>query len=226
MNRAVDGDSLPEDAGRRENRCSPRPNLLLAATIEADGLKAPVRIRNLSERGALVEGPALPGVGARVMLRRQEVEIAGRVVWAAAPRCGIEFDGHVSVPEWISGRKSGDIFGQARVDTIQAAIRAGAAVPAPPASEEIGSALAQLDDRLAEELICLRRLLETTGDALIDEPIVVERHAALLQNFDLAAQILGHVAKILAADDRAAAVDAIGMNELRARLTRRAAPGG
>jgi len=46
-------------AGEQHERL-PRKNLLLGATIEAGALSAPVRIRNLSETGALIDGAALP----------------------------------------------------------------------------------------------------------------------------------------------------------------------
>ena len=82
---------------------SPRKNLLLSATIEAGHLKAPVRIRNLSETGAMLDGAALPDVGTSFTLRRLEIEIGATVVWASSGRCGVAFDGKVSVEDWVAG---------------------------------------------------------------------------------------------------------------------------
>ena len=76
---------------------APRKNLLLAATIEAGALKAPVRIRNLSEGGAMLEGAVLPDIGTAFMLRRLDIEIGGTVIWRESGRCGVEFDGPVEV---------------------------------------------------------------------------------------------------------------------------------
>ena len=73
-----------------------------------------------------------------------------------------------------------------------------------------------------EELAFLRRLVETMGDELSNEPLIISRHMRTLQRFDVLAQALGHVAAILASDDRLATVEAIGMHDMRARLLRKA----
>ena len=84
------GGGVNQDENRR---VAPRTNLMLAASIEAGALNAPVRIRNLSETGAAIEGPALPHIGASFTLRRLDVAIAGVVMWVTGGRCGVHFDG-------------------------------------------------------------------------------------------------------------------------------------
>jgi hypothetical protein len=209
---------LPEGHSER----APRTNLLLSATIETATLKAPVRIRNLSEGGALLEGAAFPDVGGVLTLRRLEIAIDAAVVWRSASRCGIQFKGKAAVADWVSGtqsRSSHDID-QARVDSIQAAVRAGRPVPT---TEGTAAPVvnADLDRRIAEELSYVKRLLEIVGDELTDAPIVVQRYSRSLQSFDLACQILGHLSTILTASNRGAAVQAVGMDDLRARLLRK-----
>ncbi len=211
---------LPQGHSER----APRTNLLLSATIETATLKAPVRIRNLSEGGALLEGGAFPDVGGVLTLRRLEIAIDATVVWRAASRCGVQFKGKAAVADWVSGtqsRSSPDIS-QARVDSIQAAIRAGRPIP----TSEDGSAAppivdADLDRRIAEEISYVKRLLEIVGNELTDAPIVVQRYSRSLQSFDLACQILGHLSTVLTASNRSAAVQAVGMEDLRARLLRK-----
>ena len=205
---------------------APRKNLLLSATIEAGSLKAPVRIRNLSESGAMIEGAALPDVGSTLILRRSEVEIGAVVIWQTLGRCGIEFDGAASIEEWVGGvrqaRRPGS-GGQARVDAIQAAIRSGDPLPAeatPTQHEPIGPA--SLDSRIAEELAYVKRLLDAVGDQLTDDPIMLQRHGQALQNFDVACQILGHLSTVLSAEDAVAAASVIPMQDLRTRLIRKA----
>lgn len=213
------GEQQPD---RDEHRRAPRSNLFLAATIEADGVSAQVRIRNLSETGALIEGPAFPPAGTIVTLRRQEVEISGEIVWVAVPRCGIRFQGSIGVSEWISGKRAPLNFAQARVDAVQAAIRSGTPMPQGAATPARLDALAAgLDDRLAKEISYVQHLLDELSTELIQNPVVVQQHDRKLQNFDIADQILGHLAKVLAAPDREAAIKAIGMEDLRARLTRK-----
>ena len=67
----------------------------------------------------------------------------------------------------------------------------------------------------------MRRLLDSVGDDLTDDPIILQRHGKALQNFDIACQILTHLGAIVGARDRGAAVNAVAMEELRARLLRK-----
>lgn len=200
----------------------PRKNLLLSASIEAGGLKAPVRIRNLSEGGAMIDGTALPEVGTPLVLRRLEVEIGATTVWRAPGRCGMKFEGCVSVEEWVAGvRRLSFGMGQARVDAIQAAIRSGALLPAESEEADPPADLPAVESRIAEEIAYARRLLDKVGDELTDDPIILQRHGHSLQSFDEACQILDHLGTILRAPDPAAAIDAVTMQELRARLLRK-----
>jgi len=177
-----------------------------------------VRIRDLSETGALLEGPAFPPVGTVLTLTRLAVQIDARVVWHRPPKCGVQFLGQISIPEWISGKPGPPTFGQARVDEIQAAVRAGTPILAEPDAAPVTADLHKLDDRIGAELIHLQGLLEAMSSELSSDADVVNRHGAALQNFDLVSQILGHLKAVLSADDRAAAIRSIGMAELRARL--------
>ncbi len=192
--------------------------------IEAGTLKAPVRIRNLSESGALLEGAAFPNVGGELTLRRLEIEIGATVIWRTESRCGVKFDGKTSVAEWVAGSRSrtSHDHDQARVDSIQAAVRAGSPVSSSDAPVALPGGMDDgLDSRIAEELSYVRRLLENVGDELSDAPIIMQRYSRSLQSFDIACQILGHLSTILAAQNRGAAVNAVGMQDLRARLLRK-----
>jgi len=207
---------------------APRKNLLLAATIEAGALKGPVRIRNLSESGAMLEGAALPDVGTAFMLRRLEIEIGGTVVWRESGRCGVAFDGKVSVAEWSAGvphvPRPG-IRGQARVDEIQSVLRSGGQLPidAPsPASSTKPITPGELNRRIAEEIDYAWRLLNAVADELSDDPVLLQRHGDALQRFDIACQMITHLGAIVGAPDRMAAIEGVSMAELRTRLLRKA----
>ncbi len=203
---------------------APRKNLFLAAAIEADALKVPVRIRNLSEGGAMLDGSVLPRPGTVLVLRRAEIEVPGRVVWQSAGRCGVAFDhSAVTVDEWISGNRVATFDGyrgQARVDAIQEAVRGGATLPAEPAPQPAAPVMADLGQRLVEEVFHVRELLDSLGERLVEDPHVIARHLESLQNLDRASQILEHLGSILAAEDPGAAAQAVAMQDLRARLMR------
>ena len=77
--------------------------------------------------------------------------------------------------------------------------------------------------RLAQELEHVRRMLDRMGDELSADHEVLVRHGVALQTVDIAGQILGHIANIVRSDDSDAAVERIGMCELRARLQKQEA---
>ena len=118
---------------------------------------------------------------------------------------------------------------QNRVDAMVAAARAQNApvVKRPLFREALRAPLTPstdlLDRRLEEELAYVRRLLEAMGDALCEDPILLSRHGEKLQSIDLIAQLLGHIASVIGAEDRDDAVSRIGMMELRNRLARSSA---
>ena len=190
----------PDDAvGDSPAARTSRTNLLLSATIEANGLSAPVRIRNLSEHGALIEGAALPPVGSSLILRRLQLEMRATVIWSDKGRCGVRFEGMIAVAGWRAGNWI------APVGTAAVA-RSDVPAEAKPASPgERG-----LDGRIAAELKTLQHQLTLMSG----QPV----GSALLQKFDAVSQTLGHLAAILAAEDKDAAVAAIGAADLRSRL--------
>jgi hypothetical protein len=213
-----------------EDRASPRTNLLLAATAEVGGRSLPVRIRNLSETGALLEGAGLPDAGMKLVVARGDLHVSAVVAWSVGGRRGVKFDGPTPVHEWTGGTKPKPLEctglrDQRRVDALQAEARTDAesgralrASAPPAAASTLGT---DLDARLAHELGYVQRLLENLGDELIADLFLVQRHSQSLQSLDLVGQILGHVAAILMADDKAAMVDGIGMEDLKARLKRK-----
>jgi hypothetical protein len=75
-----------------QNRRSHRAQVLLAATLEHGGASRPVKLRNMSAEGALVESDALPIEGTAVLFCRKELSASGRVVWVNGRFAGIAFD--------------------------------------------------------------------------------------------------------------------------------------
>lgn len=120
---------------------------------------------------------------------------------------------------------------QREVDAMMAEIRAAAAAapssanggkaspparlpetPRPPASSD------PIDCRIAEELEAIRRRLGQIGDVLVGDPVLLHRHATPLQGIDLTNQVLEDLALVIKAADRMAGVEAVRMDDLRARL--------
>ena len=135
-----------------ESRGGHRSNVFLAATVVAGGASSAVRVRNISARGALVDGPGLPPEGAAVELRRGSLVAYGEVAWHDAGHCGIRFSADIDIDAWT--RKAGHA-GQQAVDQIVAFVRrpvTGNASPSRQTPHEDG--LAAISDDL--EAVCER----------------------------------------------------------------------
>jgi hypothetical protein len=80
-----------DESLRVQNRRERRSNVLMAAALELSGASLPVKLRNLSADGALVEGDNLPVEGTELVFKRQELSHAAKVVWVGGGRCGLSF---------------------------------------------------------------------------------------------------------------------------------------
>lgn len=135
-----------------DHRSEGRSNVFLTATLQAGGRSSPVRIRNISARGALVDGPALPPVGTAVRLVRGSLSAVGQLAWTGAGQGGLTFDATIDVADWV--RRIGH-SGQQRVDSVVAALRSGTSPDGPDSRleqtlQEISDSLDQLSERLAQ----------------------------------------------------------------------------
>ena len=102
-------------------RDAPRSNVFLSAVLTAGQSSIPVRVRNLSPSGALIDGPDLPQSG-RVMLRRGHLSANGEIAWHGDGMCGLRFHDPIDVASWVMRVVHS---GQERVDTIVSALKAG-----------------------------------------------------------------------------------------------------
>lgn len=177
-----DGIAAIDDARR-----DPRTHILLVATLYFDHRIVPVRVRNLSPQGALLEGVSLPPPGKAVVLRRGKLEAAGRVVRSTAGKAGMQFDHPIYVHAWLPvkgspAQRSVDSFA-ALVENCEAATMATHAPKSQSRAE------------IASELRSLQLGLISLGDTLSDDRILVATHPEV-QFLDSAAQ---RIAKLIEA---------------------------
>ena len=169
---------VSDDAGRQA-RIEQRTNIFVLATVVSPTASAPVRVRNLSPGGALIEGAALPRAGEHVHLVRGEISARGTVVWCGAGRAGLRLEGQINIAEWIPGGNPG----QQRVDRIVQHARAGAV---PLESDERSSAR-----RVAvADLELLAVAVDALSNALAEDPLTVARFGTKLQTLDVVSQTL------------------------------------
>jgi hypothetical protein len=108
------------DADPRSDR---RSHVFLMAVLRAGTSSLPVRVRNLSARGALLEGSNLPAPAQSVLFRRGSLSTIGSIAWVSGQHCGIHFQERINVDEWVD--RAGPV-GQQRIDAAIGAYRNGA----------------------------------------------------------------------------------------------------
>lgn len=81
-----------DQSGSIQNRHSRRAPVLLAANIEMRGVPVPVKLRNLSAQGALIEGERLPAQGSVTYFQRKDLRLRCEVKWVAGRYAGIRFN--------------------------------------------------------------------------------------------------------------------------------------
>jgi len=81
-----------DESSTPHNRRSRRSPVFLAATIEVAGRPEPVKLRNLSEEGVLIEGDRLPLEGSTTCFERKDLRVKSRIVWVQGRYAGVAFD--------------------------------------------------------------------------------------------------------------------------------------
>ena len=165
--------------GAAESRAGRRSNVFLTATLVMAGGSVAVRVRNISARGALIDGSKLPPEGAPVDLRRGSLIAHGEIAWQTDDHCGVRFAADIDVESWT--RRVGH-SGQHRVDDMVALARRPAvdAVSPVPAARQDSLALISAD--MAE-----------TCERLAGRPDLVNAFAEELLELDAIAQRLRNV---------------------------------
>lgn len=79
-------------SAQADDRRFARSKVLLAGTLHYEGAVTPVRIRDLSRRGALVIGEVLPCADTHVTLRCGSQAVSGWVCWLRDNQAGVSFD--------------------------------------------------------------------------------------------------------------------------------------
>jgi len=80
-----------DESNSAQNRRSRRSPVYLAAAVEIAGAPQAVKLRNLSEEGALIEGERLPLEGTTTFFERNELRLKSRVIWVQGRYAGIAF---------------------------------------------------------------------------------------------------------------------------------------
>ena len=158
-------------------RAAARANVFLAATLVAAGRSFPVRVRNISQGGALIDGVDLPAPGLAVILRRGSLSADADVAWSEPPHCGVRFSTSIRLAEWVS--RIGHP-GQEQVDALVRMVRR------PMLHREGSLVLSPSKDSIS----AISRDLSETCERLANIPQWVDEQAEELLRLDVIAQRL------------------------------------
>jgi hypothetical protein len=155
--------------------------MFVLATMAAASASGPIKIRNMSLSGALLEGGALPAVGEHLSLRRGELAVSGHVVWRQQGKAGLSFDCAVEVVDWLPAGSGG----QQQVDRTFQELKTDPA-PAHPVSCSPAepSAIGKPD------LLKLAEGLDILANILAEDARIIAAHSSKLQVLDAASQML------------------------------------
>ena len=162
----------------RDPRENSRANVFLMAVLAHGKTAVPVRIRNISPTGALLDAKhSLPPAGSQVALRRGDLSVTAEIVWQDQYCCGARFDRRIDPEQWV--KRLGHA-GQRRVDSVIAKLRAG--VDLPLQSER--------PNELAEVLRELSVELTEISEDIADLPDLTDELCAALVRLDAVGQRL------------------------------------
>lgn len=172
---------------RLVDRRAERTHLFLVATLYFERTSNPVRVRNLSAKGAMIEGACLPSVGTEIVLRRGELEAVGTTVWSESAKAGLSFSGILDVSAWLPVKEAKR---QTQIDQVTFEWKQGARAVDVVAAPAVNVAMPMA--AVVADLVSLQAQLGQLGDKLADDAILLVSHPEL-QFLDAAGQRIGKI---------------------------------
>ena len=186
--------------GEFKVRAHERTSMFVLAGMTTGAYSGPVKIRNMSPAGALIEGEILPQVGEQLRIQRGALTASGEVVWRLPNKAGLQFSTVVYVPAWLPTGASNK---QQEVDRLVQQAKEGQSFRPPPRPPQSGPPAVT-----HEQLVELTEAIDALADELADDAHVIAAHGARLQALDLASQTLRKLAVRAELEERAAALRA------------------
>ena len=149
-----------------------------------------MRVRNLSETGALIEAASLPPIGSAITLRRGELEARGTIVWVASGKAGLTFSGAVDVSAWLPTSAAKRSIA---INPIAAEVHRARAVQ--PGSSRAADGDPMTRDAIIADLAAIQAQLGQLVGTLVPDAALLAKHPDI-QLLDVAGQ---RIARIVAA---------------------------
>jgi len=190
-----------------QTRAAQRVNTLLVAEALVGNARWPVKIRNISQFGAMLESPTRLDLKTSVVISRGSLRAAGEVVWSRDKSVGMRFFEATNVEEWI---------GVSTSDAAASFQTSGRLEDhfSNPLTDEIAAI------RISEELDYVARMTSSVSAMLSDDPILRVRHCGRIQELVMAADMLHQLAAVIVSDDKFGAVETRVTGPMRQRMLR------
>ena len=172
----------PEADSEADQRGVARTAMFVTAACVFGGQVHPVRLRNMSRDGALIEGADLPPERAQFELVRGALNVRAKSMWTHGSQCGAALLEPVDVAKWMAKAVPAH---QQQVDAMVHQARLAIA----SGSRKESSVVAPAGPKLAN-LAAAISLLEDLETGLSEDELVVARHLGRLQSLDRALQLL------------------------------------
>lgn len=196
---------MPAALDQPEFTRAPRANTLISAMALVGDTGWPVRIRNLSACGAMVESDVKVDVNSSILLTRGQLRVPGKVAWHREGVFGVRFFEPLEFQEWTGTPTKEGI----------------ATAPAPRDSQTVSDKSDEvLTGRLCEEINYVARAVRAVAECLSEDPILRVRHASSLQELCLGEQMLTEIAAILPDKQKLTAIEEKATGPMRNRLCR------
>ncbi|HUP68067.1 MAG TPA: PilZ domain-containing protein [Sphingomicrobium sp.] len=165
-----------DSAAAPDSRAEGRSNIFVMGTLYAAGGSMPVRIRNLSRTGALVEAAELPAAGTAARLCRGTLSGAGEIMWIEGRKAGFRFASPISAADWLPLGERG--HGQQLIDEVIHRARLGS-IPVKPMEPP-----SSRPPSLQSELLRLQHILHRAAEQLAADQPLSASHIVALQAID------------------------------------------
>ncbi|MBT2132770.1 hypothetical protein KK137_00355 [Croceibacterium sp. LX-88] len=161
--------------------------MFVLATMATTSASGPIKIRNMSAGGALIEGESLPNIGEHLKLVRSGLSVSGKVVWRQPRKAGMCFDREVQVSDWLP---AGSGTTQQDVDRIVHEVKEGRVDTKPEPRTDL-----EPTPITGTDLMNVAVAIEALADALAEDGSVVAKYATQLQILDIASQVMRKMAE-------------------------------
>lgn len=187
----------PRDMSQAYERSHQRKAMFVTANLSSSGMTGNVRVRNISDSGALIEADTLPPVGERVKLRKGELSATGTIIRREGKQAGIRFERLVNAIDWLPNKAHSQLMVDIAFETIKPRFEGG-----PPTANAAANARAEAialpsSPATRDELEGIADMLDALADRMSEDPVILASYLDKLQVLDIASQKLRKVGRNL-----------------------------